>query len=92
MDFRFHDLRRTFATHANANGVEYEMIKRALNHKANTVTSGYIITQINTLRPVFEAVADGYHSYYDPDGKTHLGVENEPSEPREPIVFPDYSR
>ena len=27
---------------------------------------GYIITQIDTLRPVFDAVADGYHRYYDP--------------------------
>jgi len=41
---------------------------------------------------VFEAVAEGYHTYYDTDWKTHLGVEIEPSEPREPIVFPDYSK
>ena len=31
------------------------------------MTSQYIISQIETLRPVFQAVADGYHQYYDPD-------------------------
>ncbi len=63
----FHDLRRTFATHAEANGVAFDLIRRALNHKSRSVTEGYIITQIDTLRPVFDAVADGYHRYYDPD-------------------------
>lgn len=67
IEFRFHDLRRTFATHAEANGVTFELIQRALNHKSRSVTEGYIITQIDTLRPVFDAVADGYHRYYDPD-------------------------
>jgi len=32
--FSLHDLRRIFATHANAKGVEYEYIRRALNHKS----------------------------------------------------------
>ena len=65
--FSLHDLRRTFATHANAQGVEYENIRRALNHKSGgSVTSQYIISQIETLRPVFQAVADGYLQYYDP--------------------------
>ena len=67
LSFSLHDLRRTFATHANAQGVEYENIRRALNHKSGgSVTSQYIISQIETLRPVFQAVADGYHQYYDP--------------------------
>jgi len=67
--FRLHDLRRTFATHAQANGAAFELIKKALNHKSQSVTEGYIITQTDTLRPVFDAVADGYHNYYDPDWK-----------------------
>jgi integrase len=67
LSFSLHDLRRTFATHANAQGVEYDNIRRALNHKSGgSVTSQYIISQIETLRPVFQAVADGYHQYYDP--------------------------
>jgi hypothetical protein len=47
--------------------VEYENIRKALNHKSGgSVTSQYIISQIETLRPVFQAVADGYLQYYDP--------------------------
>ena len=68
--FRLHDLRRTFATHAQANGASFELIRKALNHKSSSVTEGYIITQTETLRPVFDAVADGYHTYYDPDWRT----------------------
>ena len=68
LTFTFHDLRRTFATHANALGQPYDLIRRALNHKSGEgITSDYIITQIETLRPVFETVAKGYHTYYDPD-------------------------
>lgn len=72
--FSFHDLRRTFATHAEANGVPFNLIRRALNHKSQSVTEGYIITQIDTLRPVFDAVADGYHRYYDPDWEHEQAV------------------
>ena len=70
LNFTLHDLRRTFATHASAQGVTHDMIKRALNHKSGDVTEGYIISQIESLRPVFEAVANGYHGYYDPDWQT----------------------
>src|SRR6056297_614091 len=78
--FAFHDLRRTFATHAEANGVTFELIRRALNHKSRSVTEGYIITQIDTLRPVFDAVADGYHRYYDPDWEYEALVEQAEAE------------
>jgi integrase len=75
--FRLHDLRRTFATHAEKNGSSYDLIRKALNHKAKTVTSTYIITQVDTLRPVFDAVADGYHTYYDPTWKLDEQEEDE---------------
>ena len=69
---------RTFATHANAQGEEYENIRRALNHKSGgSVTSQYIISQIETLRPVFQAVADGYHQYYDPDWEGDMADEED---------------
>lgn len=74
--FTSHDLRRTFATHAMSNGANYEMIRQALNHKSGGgITSQYIIRQVDTLRPVFEAVADGYHAAYNPDWKTDLAAE-----------------
>ena len=70
LNFTFHDLRRTFATHAEALGQSHELIRKALNHKSGGgITSQYIITQVETLRPVFQAVAEGYREYYDPDWK-----------------------
>ena len=79
LDFSFHDLRRTFATHAQAQGMDYELIRRALNHKSGGgITSQYIITQVETLRPVFQAVADGYHTYHDPSWQIDDEPELEP--------------
>ncbi|MFC6637775.1 tyrosine-type recombinase/integrase [Sulfitobacter sp. JBTF-M27] len=73
--FSFHDLRRTFATHAESNGASLDLIRRALNHRSQSITEGYIITQIDRLRPVFDAVADGYHRYYDPDWEHQRDVD-----------------
>ena len=42
MEFRCHDLRRTFATRAAEVGIDYLMIKRMLNHKTNDITGQYI--------------------------------------------------
>ena len=100
IEFRFHDLRRTFATHAQANGVAYELIQKALNHKSQSVTEGYIITQIDTLRPVFDAVADGYLRYYDFEIEHERKVQRDLEEmnddemaelarDRKPAKFPD---
>ena len=71
--FTSHDLRRTFATHADASGASKEMIREALNHKSGgSITDSYIIRQVDTLRPVFELVSDSYHTAYDPDWKTNI--------------------
>lgn len=53
LDFCFHDLRRTFATHAQAQGMDHELIRRALNH-----SSGGGVTE--TLPE-----ADDFYSYVD---------------------------
>jgi len=53
-----HDLRRTFASYASEAGCDYLLIKRALNHSVNDITARYIQTSPNSLRPVFDAVAD----------------------------------
>ena len=42
MDFKCHDLRRTFATRASEVGIDYLTIKRLLNHKSNDITAQYI--------------------------------------------------
>ena len=53
-----HDLRRTFASYASEAGCDYLLIKRALNHSVSDITARYIQTSPNTLRPVFESVAN----------------------------------
>lgn len=42
VEFRCHDLRRTFATRAFEVGIDYLLIKRLLNHKSNDITGQYI--------------------------------------------------
>ena len=69
VDFMLHDLRRTFATHALKQGMDLYGIGRALNHRTQGgITAQYINLDatIETLRPVFDAVARGYLEYLDP--------------------------
>ena len=65
--FMLHDLRRTFATHATNSGVSYELIQKALNHKSGSVTSGYIIKNVEMMRPVFNTVFEAYTKMWDED-------------------------
>ena len=53
-----HDLRRTFASYASEAGMDYLLIKRALNHSVSDITARYIQTSPSSLAPVFEAVAE----------------------------------
>ena len=70
LDFCLHDLRRTFATHAQAAGMDFNLIQQALNHKSGGgVTRQYIISQMEILQKVFQAVSDAILDYYDPGRK-----------------------
>lgn len=42
IEFKCHDLRRTFATRAAEVGLDYLMVKRLLNHRSNDITAQYI--------------------------------------------------
>jgi len=53
-----HDLRRTFASYASDAGMDYLLIKRALNHTVSDITARYIQTSAKTLLPVFDSVAE----------------------------------
>ena len=56
--FSSHDLRRTFATIAEASLLPETIIKRLLNHATdNTVTGGYIRTEENTLKKAIDRIA-----------------------------------
>lgn len=58
VEFSAHDLRRTFATIAEAVGLPTTTIKRLLNHVTdNDVTSGYIRTEQDTLRAAVNRIA-----------------------------------
>lgn len=59
VEFSPHDCRRTFATIAEAVNLPMSMIKRLMNHvTTNDVTSGYIVTEEETLRVAINKVAD----------------------------------
>ena len=82
IEFRLHDLRRTFATHATRAGTSYELIEKALNHKSGSVTSSYIIVNIDMMRSVFDTVFLAYSKMYldieeyerlvDPEGSQEI--------------------
>jgi len=57
INFCLHDLRRTFATIAEGQVSAYQL-KRLLNHKAGDVTAGYIVTNIESLRPGMQKITD----------------------------------
>jgi|TARA_R100001143_G_scaffold44583_9_gene39956 integrase len=58
LKFSSHDLRRTFATLAEACGLPTTLIKRMLDHVTDSdVTGGYIITEQDTLRKAFNQVS-----------------------------------
>jgi integrase len=56
--FTSHDLRRTFATVAESYGLDYQTIKRTLNHKSQDITERYIQTRADKMRHAFNAIAE----------------------------------
>jgi integrase len=59
VDFKLHDLRRTFATIAESLDIPAYAIKRLLNHKMpGDVTAGYIVTDVERLREPMQKITD----------------------------------
>lgn len=59
VDFRLHDLRRTFITIAESRDIPAYALKRLLNHKDKTdVTAGYIISDVNRLKEPMQKITD----------------------------------
>jgi integrase len=55
--FTMHDLRRTFVTIAESLDISAYAMKRLVNHKMhNDVTAGYIISDVERLRPPMQAI------------------------------------
>ena len=59
IEFTCHDLRRTFATVAEALDIQGYPLKRLLNHStSNDVTAGYIVSDIERLRVPMERITN----------------------------------
>ena len=59
VSFTIHDLRRTFITIAESLDIPAYALKRLLNHKMNNdVTAGYIISDVERLRPPMQKITD----------------------------------
>lgn len=68
--FSSHDLRRTFATIAEASLLPETLIKRLLNHATdNNVTTGYIRTEANTLKQATNKIADYIQQHTTPESE-----------------------
>jgi integrase len=58
-DFRFHDLRHTFATRLNEAGADLATIRDVLGHSSTKMASDYTQTSLETRRRAIEAVSLG---------------------------------
>lgn len=71
--FSPHDLRRTFATIAEAALLPETLIKKLLNHETdNNVTGGYIRTEADTLRQAIDRIAGFIQNRVAADGANIL--------------------
>ena len=66
LDFTIHDLRRTFSTHAVGIGFSEVLVAKGLNHSKQSVTQGYIVSNVDMVRPLFERLDQHYKEIYDP--------------------------
>ncbi|MDD5268101.1 MAG: tyrosine-type recombinase/integrase [Methylococcales bacterium] len=75
IEFSSHDLRRTFATIAEASLLPETIIKRLLNHNTdNSVTGGYIRTEANTMKQAIDRIAGFIHQHVTPDNENVVSI------------------
>ncbi len=59
IDFKHHDLRRTFITIAEGIDIPYYALKRLVNHSmSGDVTAGYIVPDVERLREPMQSISD----------------------------------
>ncbi len=75
VEFSSHDLRRTFATIAEASLLPETIIKKLLNHTTdNCVTGGYIRTEANTMKQAVDRIAGFIHQYVTPNSENVTSI------------------
>ncbi len=76
VEFSSHDLRRTFATIAEASLLPETIIKRLLNHTTdNCVTGGYIRTEANTMKQAIDRIAGFIQDHVTPDNQNVVALK-----------------
>ncbi|WP_300247486.1 tyrosine-type recombinase/integrase [Methylovulum sp.] len=76
VEFSSHDLRRTFATIAEASLLPETIIKRLLNHTTdNCVTGGYIRTEANTMKQAIDRIAGFIQDHVKPDNQNVVALK-----------------
>ena len=75
MRFTSHALRHTFGSIAFEFNFDWGNIKKMLNHKTGDITSRYVHANVNSLRPMFDEIAQGLMLNYD---GSYLGDDVEP--------------
>jgi integrase len=73
--FTSHTLRHTFGSIAFEFNFDWGNIKKMLNHKTGDITSRYVHANVNSLRPMFDEIAQGLMRNYD---GSYLGDDGEP--------------
>jgi len=73
--FTSHTLRHTFGSIAFEFNFDWGNIKKMLNHKTGDITSRYVHANVNSLRPMFDEIAQGLMRNYD---GIYLGDDGEP--------------
>ena len=69
VSFTIHDLRRTFITIAESLDIPAYALKRLLNHKMNNdVTAGYIISDVDAIKEVFDRASGAITFGHDGGG------------------------
>lgn len=72
-DFRFHDLRHTFATHAMMHGASLAELQRALGHSDIKTTMRYAHVEADAVQSVFDKAANAVSKTKLSQKMTHKG-------------------